>query len=320
MPKPPDIHGVLLIDKPAGMTSFDVVRRLKPLLKTGKIGHTGTLDPFATGLLVICVGHYTRFVPYLMGGRKRYIAEVQLGVETTTDDLEGDVVHTQDVPPDWREQLAEVLGEFQGEIRQQPSVYSAIHIDGKRAYERARAGERFDMPERMVTVDELMATPLEDSVFRLDATVSSGTYMRSLGRDIGRRIGCGAHLRSLRRVENAFFHIDDAWTLERLATVEDREELPWLRDAAALVGLPQLVMNAEAIGRLVHGKLVAISADVGMGVHVVISQAEGQLIGLVDVLSVADLDVETETAIRAALDEPNAPLHVARVKRLMPTA
>lgn len=318
MPKPSDIHGVLLVDKPADITSFDVVRRLKPILKTGKIGHTGTLDPFATGLLVLCVGHYTRFVPYLMGGKKRYIAEVQLGVETTTDDLEGDIVQTRNVPPDWALQLQEIVGEFHGKIVQQPSPYSAIHIDGKRAYERARAGEKVDMPERTVNIHELTVTEIHDAAFQLDVTVSSGTYIRTLGRDIGQRLGCGAHLRSLRRVENALFHVQDAWTLDRIAAISDRESLPWIRNAAALIGWPKLTLDAEAIGRLMHGKLVAVSADVAIGIHVVVA-ANGQLIGLVEINHVHDLDEETEDAIRAALGEPIAPFHVARVKRLMPT-
>src|SRR5262245_1264973 len=211
------MHGFLNIDKPAGPTSHDVVVRVRRLAKQRRVGHAGTLDPAATGVLVVALGNATRLIEYVQEQTsKRYQALVQLGVTTATDDAEGEVLHESPVPHLALAEIDAQLVAFRGEIEQAPPQYSAIHHAGRRMHELARAGIIVDLPTRTVTIDRLVVLAWEPPLLTLDVTCSKGTYIRSLARDIGAAIGCGAHLQALRRLAVGTFEVEDAATLEQL--------------------------------------------------------------------------------------------------------
>lgn len=211
------LHGILLVDKEPGWTSHDVVAKARGLTGQRKIGHTGTLDPAASGLLVLCLGDATRLVEYMSGHEKCYTGTIRLGVRTETDDAEGAVTETREAPPRAEVDLQALTARFTGEIAQRPPAYSAISVAGQRAYAVARRGGSIDLPERTVAVHELRlrwAGPAElDVVLRC----SAGTYVRSLARDIGAALGCGAHLATLRRTAAGHFRVAQAVTIGELA-------------------------------------------------------------------------------------------------------
>lgn len=305
-------HGVLLIDKPAGITSFDVIRKMRRMLQTKKIGHAGTLDPFATGLLVLCVGHYTRFAGYLTEDDKAYVATVELGVETATHDTEGEVVQRAKIPNDWDKELEQILPRFRGEISQVPPAYSAIHIDGKRAYDLARKGEKVEIPARTITVHELRASLFKESAFDLTVRASKGTYIRALGRDIGRALGCGAHLTALRRHQSGRFSIDDAHTLDKLEQYTAEERLAALRqNEDALPMFARLELQADDVKKLQDGKKVdAKNADDGC--YAAYHADDATLLGLVDVVP--------NTEEGEVLHVEEQPERILKVRRLLPTS
>lgn len=202
------LAGFVLLDKPEGITSFAALSPVKRILGTGKVGHAGTLDRFATGLLVIFVGAYTRLVPWASGSRKRYQAVIHFGEETDTLDPEGSVVFSGPVPE--RTHVESILPDFTGLILQQPPVWSSLHINGKRAYERALAGENPVMKPRPVTVYSLKIVAWQENTAVVDVECSQGTYIRSLARDIALAAGSRAHLVQLRRLLIGPFKVEDA--------------------------------------------------------------------------------------------------------------
>ncbi len=213
--------GLLVVDKPGGMTSHDVVARVRRLAGTRKVGHAGTLDPMATGVLVLGVNRATRLLGHLMLTEKAYDATIRLGMATTTDDAEGDPVATSDASGLGDDRLREALAGFVGAIDQRPSTVSAIKVDGRRAYQRVREGEQVELPARRVTVHDLTVhdvTPSGPTVeVRVSVRCSSGTYIRAIARDLGERLGVGGHLVALRRTAVGPFALDDARTLDQLA-------------------------------------------------------------------------------------------------------
>ena len=213
---PKEIEGVLLVDKPAAHTSHDVVARLRGILRMKRIGHAGTLDPMATGLLVILVGKATRVSQYLMGLDKEYEGAVELGRTTDSQDADGEVITTRPVPPLGEAELKAALQGFIGDQYQLPPMYSAIKIGGVPLYKSARRGEEVEREPRFVRVVswELMGLALPRFDFRM--RVSKGTYVRTLAHDLGERLGCGAHLAALRRTGIGAFRVSDALTLEQL--------------------------------------------------------------------------------------------------------
>jgi tRNA pseudouridine55 synthase len=240
--------GLVLVDKPADWTSHDVVARIRRLARTRKVGHAGTLDPMATGVLVVGVGRATRLLGHLALADKSYDATVRLGVTTTTDDAQGEVVEQRPVEvPD--EQIAGALGPLRGEIRQVPSAVSAIKVDGKRAYARVRAGERVELAARPVTVHELTLRERRGDELDLHVRCSSGTYVRALARDLGAALGVGAHLTRLRRTKVGAYDLAQSATLDQLA--ESFQVLP-LADAVA-AGFPTRDVDEEDARRLRHG-------------------------------------------------------------------
>jgi tRNA pseudouridine55 synthase len=211
------LHGFLAIDKAPGWTSHDVVARVRKLSGVRRVGHAGTLDPFATGVLVVGVGKATRLIQYVQRGDKRYEAHVRLGVETDTLDVEGAVTAQSD-PTEWpaRPQVDAVLAGFVGEIEQAPPAYSAIRIQGERAYRRARAGEPLEMPVRRVRIHGIDTLAYNPPDLEIDVRCGTGTYLRSLARDIGRALGTLGYCHALRRTAVGPFTIEQCRTLDEL--------------------------------------------------------------------------------------------------------
>ena len=212
-------EGVLVVDKPAGMTSHDVVARVRRIAGTRRVGHTGTLDPAATGVLVLCLGRATRLVTALQAGTKIYAAVARLGLTTSSDDLDGEVLSTRSAAALTEAIVCGELGAFHGAIEQVPPMVSAIRIDGERLHERARRGEVVDRPPRSVFIESIVLdrfTPGETADVAFLVACSAGTYVRSLARDLGERLGVGGTLASLRRVANGPFLEAEAVTLEQL--------------------------------------------------------------------------------------------------------
>lgn len=229
-PKPEPDPGLIVVDKPAGWTSHDVVGRIRRLAGTRKVGHAGTLDPMATGVLVVGVGRATKLLTYIVGHDKEYLGTIRLGETTLTDDAEGEVTTTVDASAVTDAEIASAVAELTGDIQQVPSSVSAIKVDGVRSYKRARAGEDVDLPARPVTVSEfeILESRRADAVIDLDVrvTVSSGTYVRALARDLGRALtvegtAVGGHLTALRRTRVGGLTLANARTLDDLADIVD---------------------------------------------------------------------------------------------------
>ncbi len=254
------------IYKPKGITSHDVVSRLRRIYGLKKIGHLGTLDPLAEGVLPLCLGQATRLIEYFPSG-KRYTAEVTLGQTTTTLDSEGEVLSEVDCSNlDLSEvRLESVLAQFRGIIQQQVPLYSAVHVGGKKLYELARQGKTADLPVREAVIDALTCLSIDRGtpahpVLTLDIQCGSGTYIRSLARDIGEALGCGAYMSGLVRTEHGQFKVADSVALDTL----QQSETPaaYLQDPSVYLGLPMLPLaNEQEAQKLWNGMKVLPSAD-----------------------------------------------------------
>jgi tRNA pseudouridine55 synthase len=250
------MDGVLVIDKPSGPTSFDVVRQVRALLKVKKAGHTGTLDPMATGVLPICLGDATKVAGLITESDKAYDATVRLGVETDTQDAEGKVTAEAPVPPLTATLLETVLAPFRGTFAQVPPMYSAVKVAGKRLYELARAGEEVERASRQVTVYELVLRDFSSNQLKLSVRCSKGFFVRTLAHDIGRALGCGAHLEALRRTVSGPFVLAQALPLADLpALAQDRAAVArkLVALSEALAHLPSLRVSTEDATRVKHG-------------------------------------------------------------------
>lgn len=211
------MDGIINIYKPTGMTSFDVVYKVKKLMKEKKVGHTGTLDPEACGVLPVCVGRATKLIDYMMGDKKTYRARLKLGIVTDTYDREGNVIEVNEVNTSERE-IMDALISFTGEINQVPPKYSALKINGKRMYELARAGVEFEVKSRPVTIYKIDNVHIEMPYVQFDVECSKGTYIRSLCYDIGRKLGCGAYMCELERMASGQFTIENSVRLDDLTS------------------------------------------------------------------------------------------------------
>lgn len=210
-------EAVLLIDKPKGWSSFDVIRRLRRVLGVRKIGHAGTLDPMATGLLICCVGRATKQVSGFMGLDKTYVGRVRLGQRTPSHDAETEVVEERPIHELTPDRIEAAMAGLTGIQDQVPPMYSAVKVDGERLYRKARRGEIVERPPRRVRIDVFRPTSLDGAVLSFECVCSKGTYVRGLARDLGEALGCGAHLTELRRTAIGDYSVDDAWTLDHLA-------------------------------------------------------------------------------------------------------
>jgi len=278
--------GLILIDKPAGLTSHDVVARVRRAAGTRKVGHAGTLDPMATGLLIVGLNSSTRLLTYIVGADKEYLATIRLGAASTTDDAEGELSEAAEqeaLDAVAAEAIAAGIAELTGEIEQVPSSVSAIKVDGKRAYARVRAGEQVELKARSVTVAEfeLLETRREPGAIDLDVRVvcSSGTYIRSLARDLGAGLGVGGHLTALRRTRVGAFHVRDA---HDLATLDPAAVLVPAVDAATRL-FERLDLTEQQAIDLTHGRRIHIADREGPGGEPVAAVApNGALVGLVE--------------------------------------
>ena len=245
--------GLVVVDKPAGLTSHDVVARIRRIAGTRKVGHAGTLDPMATGVLVIGVGRATRILGHLSLGEKSYAATIRLGASTVTDDADGEIVGGVDASGVTPGALASETGALTGQIRQVPSTVSAVKVGGVRSYARVRSGEQVELKARVVTVGRLEVVGTRRSGPYLDVDVevdcSTGTYIRAIARDLGAALGVGGHLTALRRTRVGPFSLDAAHTLDQLET--DLALMP-LADAAAAV-FARLDVDADTAVRVAHG-------------------------------------------------------------------
>ncbi|MDW8233911.1 MAG: tRNA pseudouridine(55) synthase TruB [Roseiflexaceae bacterium] len=261
------MHGFLNIDKPSGMTSHDVVARIRRLSGQRRVGHAGTLDPAATGVLVVALGGATRLIEYVQHQTlKRYLATVRLGVTTTTDDADGEIVAQYPVPPLDTTTIEQALALLRGTIWQTPPMYAALHHQGRRLYELARAGVTVETPPRQVHIEQLDLVRYDPPLLTLDVVCSSGTYIRALARDLGAALGCGAHLAALRRTAVGAFRIEDALplnVLEEEARSNAREALRQrlLPPEVAVADWHVLHLDEESAWRIRHGLPISAPSD-----------------------------------------------------------
>ncbi len=282
------INGWIVIDKPYEVGSTHVVSKLKWSLSPTRIGHAGTLDPLATGVLPIALGQATKLIPYVMDGTKTYEFRVAWGSETATDDVEGSIVTTSDKRATVAE-IRAVLPAFVGVIEQVPPAYSALKINGKRAYDLARAGADVVLKPRAVRIDELTLINATADYADFRVVCGKGTYVRSLGRDIGRRLGCLGHITVLRRTQCGPFRVTDAVPLDFFDVKRAADAVSLLPIDNALAHLPRLTADDVLVKRLLHGQRLALrtvagglSCPVAEGDVVGLMQA-GRLVGLVRV-------------------------------------
>ncbi|MDM7832726.1 tRNA pseudouridine(55) synthase TruB [Cellulomonas edaphi] len=285
-PTAPD--GLVVVDKPHGWTSHDVVARMRRLAGTKKVGHAGTLDPMATGVLVIGIGRATRLLTYVVGADKEYLATIRLGVTTTTEDAEGELVAVRDASRVTRDAVVVATLPLTGVIRQVPSAVSAIKVDGQRAYARVRAGEQVELAAREVTIAALdvldVRSAAVDGTAVLDVDVrvvcSSGTYVRAIARDLGEALGVGGHLTVLRRTRVGGYSLTAASTLDELAATPDDVPLAVLSLAdAARATFPVRELTEPEARALSYGQ--AIVADGVRGTTAAIGP-DGTLVALVE--------------------------------------
>ncbi len=247
------LHGVLLLDKPLGLSSNDAMQKVKRLLRAEKAGHTGTLDPLATGLLPICLGAATKFSQLNLEADKAYVATLKLGETTTTGDREGELTATR--PVDFDEvRLQAALQSLRGEIEQVPPMHSALKVDGKALYELARQGREVERQPRRITIHALELLSRSDDSMQLAVRCSKGTYIRTLAEDLGELLGCGAHLSALRRTASGPLTLDQALTLPQLEAMSDAERLQHLLPPDLLLAdCPLIRLPADEAGKLLAG-------------------------------------------------------------------
>lgn len=278
-----DLEGLLVVDKPAGMTSHDVVSRVRRLIGMKRVGHGGTLDPFATGVLVIGVGRATRVLQLVQDSDKTYHALVALGATTDTADVEGSLLRHAN-PQHWpgRETVLAALASHVGAIDQVPPVFSAIKVDGRKLYELARAGVDVDVPARRVTIHAIELLAYEPPWLEISVVCGKGTYIRSLARDIGEQLGTGGYCHALRRVTNGPFCLEDAWTLDALSILPVRSEWPQiaLHADAALVSLPVVILSEVQSGAWYHGRPVKLTHSDDAPSMIRVYDADGRFAGV----------------------------------------
>lgn len=275
------IEGIVLVDKPSGPTSHDVVAKMRKIFNTRKVGHAGTLDPMATGMLVIGIGRATRLLGYFTAHEKEYLGTVCLGVTTSTDDAQGEILKVASTKQITKSMILETVRAFRGPIMQQPSVVSAIKIDGKRAYARVRDGEEVEIPPRSVVIHDLEIIDVtrnettDTFEVQLRVVCSAGTYIRALARDIGNNLGVGGHITELRRTRSGVFDI--------MTPMAELAENPQYLDLAATVrkAFPALTLSAEDSSKARNGVRLPTPIDVASG-NVGVFDSTGSAIGIFD--------------------------------------
>lgn len=258
------LNGIMLIDKPCDWTSHDVVGKLRGILHERRIGHSGTLDPMATGLLVVFVGRATRAVEFAEADSKEYIAGLRLGISTDTQDITGNTLKSSNSLPS-KAELEQALSAFKGEISQIPPMYSAIKVGGRKLYELARRGESVERKPRRVTIDKLDIIGENESDYVLDVVCSKGTYIRTLCNDIGDTLGCGGCMSSLRRVKAGAFSIEKAHTIDEIQAAADNGGLDEIIIPVDRLfsAYPELTVSDTAEKKLRNGNVIKLAAPNG---------------------------------------------------------
>lgn len=279
------IDGVLLLDKPLGLTSNAALVHARRLLGAAKAGHTGTLDPLATGLLPVCFGEATKFSSFLLGADKTYDAVVALGAATTTGDAEGEITFRGD-PASAIDRLDTVLPEFVGRLAQRPPMFSAVKHRGRPLYEYARAGQTIERPAREVLVRELTVLERHPGRLHLRVRVSKGTYIRTLAHDLGERLGCGAHLQALRRIAIGPLCIEEAFSLDTLQSAPAERRLTLLRPLDSLVSeLPRIELEPALAAAICQGRSVPVEPPEGTSGAVALYLSAGKFLGTGEIRS-----------------------------------
>ena len=262
---PSELSGIVVVDKPEGVSSAGVVGRVKKLFQVNKVGHTGTLDPLATGVLICCLNRATRLSRFLLEGDKAYEADWVLGTVTDTQDATGTIIRKRPLVDVTHERIHAVAGGFEGQITQVPPVYSALKHKGTPLYKLARRGKAVEKPARSVRINHLKILSINLPVVRFVVSCSSGTYVRTLCADMGEELGCGGHLMKLRRTASSGFSIKEAWDLARLARLQEAGKLAEavIPMSAALPFMPQVVADDGVANKIKHGMpLVAGDFDI----------------------------------------------------------
>jgi len=254
----PDPSGVVIVDKPDGATSAKVLARVKSLYRAKKAGHAGTLDPFATGVLVCCLNQATRLARFFLHGRKKYWGTLHLGIDTDTQDLTGRVLAEKSTAGIKTEDVQTAMALFQGTIAQVPPVYSALKHKGTPLYRLARSGNPVQKPPRQVTIDRLTILEVAIPQVHFEVTCSAGTYIRTLCADVGRRLGCGGHLQALQRLESSGFTLDEAVSLDDLEQLaaDGNPASRLIPMADTLRGMPEVTADRHMADRIVQGQQV----------------------------------------------------------------
>jgi tRNA pseudouridine55 synthase len=276
------MDGVLLVDKPRGPTSFDIVRCVRSGSGTRRVGHAGTLDPLASGLLVVCLGTHTRLVPYLVAGAKRYEARVALGCGTDTDDADGGIVARAEIPSLTREIVEAAAARFLGEVVQHPPKYSALKVDGQAAYKRARRGEEVELAPRTVAIHGIDVIGVDGGEIRLDVRCGAGTYIRALARDLAIALGTVGHVAELRRTEASGFAVVEAVSADEIAGLAGRGELERLLHVgpAALRRMQRISLSEEDALSISCGRSVPCPAEFADAAHVAVLSPDGALLAV----------------------------------------
>ena len=254
------MNGIIVIDKPAGISSARVVSILKKALNAKKVGHAGTLDPFADGVLICCVNQATKLADFLLHGPKRYIAELKLGEETDTQDLTGTVISRTEPNNFPAESIQAVFKKFEGSIEQLPPVYSALKHKGVPLYKLARNGQPVQKPPRPVEIYSIKVLDIKMPLIRFEVSCSAGTYIRTLGADIGKMLGCGGHLNALKRTASSGFTLDQAVSLSALEDLRPGNPLPasFINMADALPEMPAYTADRQLAKNIRHGQRITI--------------------------------------------------------------
>lgn len=280
-----DIHGIVLLDKRQGISSNKALQEVKRLYDANKAGHTGSLDPLATGLLPICLGEATKVSAYMLEDDKRYQTVIQLGVMTETGDVDGIIIEQKAVPEISSEQLSKCLQQFMGEIEQVPPMYSALKHNGKKLYELAREGITVERKARKITIYALECLDFSNDLLTLDVRCSKGTYIRTLAEDIGHSLGCGATVKELRRTQAGQFKLADAYSIEQLQkmeTDEDRQSRLIAVDKP-LQAIPAISVSPAEADLILHGQQISMpEGDVALGLCRLYQQQ--QFLGLGEML------------------------------------
>ena len=245
------MNGILIIDKPKNYTSRDIVNIVSKKLKTKKVGHTGTLDPIATGVLVICIGKLLKLTEMLTSTYKEYIATMRLGIETDTLDITGKIINEKEVPNITKENIIKVLNKFKGHFKQEVPIYSAVKVNGKKLYEYARAGLEVELPVREVEIKEIELLNYNDKEITIKCLVSKGTYIRSLIRDIGHELNNYATMTDLRRTKQGDFSIENACTLEDI-----EKENYQIVNPIDVINLPKIIADDKLSFKVSNGQIL----------------------------------------------------------------